>query len=291
MGMGAFQIGLQQGTQLAAVISMMENPLRGLGAAFMSVLSPVSILTIGLTALAAAGLQMVDWPKRASQALIFLADNLKAIAPYATTAAAALALIYAPSVIAGMVTLIAWMGRVSVAAISMGASFALANPATALVAGFAAAVIAANIFRDELNDIFGRDVVADVKNAVNWIVGAFVGGFNAAKVIWNEFPDVMNEIGALAMHNLMEQIRWGLRQMVLEVNMGLKSIGERFNITLPDLGNPNKLFRLRRAQRFQAGLPMPSQKSPQHSVMPRTQITSATCIPLSKVEHLPQRTS
>nr|WP_313597587.1 phage tail length tape measure family protein [Brucella intermedia] len=242
MGMGAFQIGLQQGTQLAAVISMMENPLRGLGAAFMSVISPVSLLTIGLVSLSAAGLQMVDWPKRASQALIFLADNLEAIAPYATTAAAALALIYAPSVIAGMVNLIAWMGRVSVAAISMGASFALANPATALVAGFAAAVIAANIFRDELNDIFGRDVVADVKNAVNWIVGAFVGGFNAAKVIWNEFPDVMNEIGALAMHNLMEQIRWGLRQMVLEVNMGLKSIGERFNITLPDLGNPNKLF-------------------------------------------------
>lgn len=242
MGMGAFQIGLQQGTQLAAVISMMENPLRGLGAAFMSVISPVSILTIGITALAAAGLQMVDWSKRASQALIFLADNLEAIAPYAATAAAALALIYAPSVIAGMVSLIAWMGRVSVAAIGMGASFALANPATALVAGFAAAVIAANIFRDELKDIFGRDIVADVKNAVNWIVGAFVGGFNAAKVIWNEFPDVMNEIGALAMHNLMEQIRWGLRQMVVEVNMGLKSIGDRFNITLPDLGNPNKLF-------------------------------------------------
>lgn len=242
MGMGAFQIGLQQGTQLAAVIGMMENPLRGLGAAFMSVISPVSLLTIGLVSLSAAGLQMVDWPKRASQALVLLADNLKAIAPYAATAAAALALIYAPSVIAGMVNLIAWMGRVSVAAISMGASFALANPATALVAGFAAAVIAANIFRDELNDIFGRDVVSDVKNAVNWIVGAFVGGFNAAKVIWNEFPDVMNEIGALAMHNLMEQIRWGLRQMVLEVNMGLKSIGERFNITLPDLGNPNKLF-------------------------------------------------
>lgn len=242
MGMGAFQIGLQQGTQLAAVISMMENPLRGLGAAFMSVISPVSLLTIGLVSLSAAGLQMVDWPKRTAQALIFLADNLKAIAPYAATAAAALALIYAPSVIAGMVNLIAWMGRVSVAAISMGASFALANPATALVAGFAAAVIAANIFRDELNDIFGRDVVSDVKKAVNWIVGAFVGGFNAAKVIWNEFPDVMNEIGALAMHNLMEQIRWGLRQMVLEVNMGLKSIGERFNITLPDLGNPNKLF-------------------------------------------------
>src|SRR5690606_20985512 len=78
MGMGAFQIGLQQGTQLAAVISMMENPLRGLGAAFMSVISPVSLLTIGLVSLSAAGLQMVDWPKRTAQALIFLADNLKA---------------------------------------------------------------------------------------------------------------------------------------------------------------------------------------------------------------------
>ncbi|MPR61283.1 phage tail length tape measure family protein [Brucella intermedia] len=207
MGMGAFQIGLQQGTQLAAVIGMMENPLRGLGTAFMSVISPVSLLTIGLVSLSAAGLQMVDWPKRASQALIFLADNLKAIARYAATAAGALALIYAPSVIAGMVNLIAWMGRVSVAAISMGASFALANPATALVAGFAAAVIAANIIRDELKGIFGRDIVADAKNAVNWIIGAFVGGFNGIKAVWGSLPAAIGDIVYSTAQNVVDGIQ------------------------------------------------------------------------------------
>lgn len=224
MGMGAFQIGLQQGTQLAAVISMMENPLRGLGAAFMSVISPVSILTIGLTALAAAGLQMVDWPKRASQVLIFLADNLKAIAPYATTAAAALALIYAPSVIAGMVNLIAWMGRVSVAAIGMGASFALANPATALVAGFAASVIAANIFRDELTKIIGFDIVGAAKSGVNSIVAVFVGSYNAIVNGWSALPGAFADLSIQIANNFLGGIQYMVRETVSLVNGMIISI-------------------------------------------------------------------
>lgn len=224
MGMGAFQIGLQQGTQLAAVISMMENPLRGLGAAFMSVISPVSLLTIGLVSLSAAGLQMVDWPKRASQALIFLADNLKAIAPYAATAAGALALIYAPSVIAGMVTLIAWMGRVSVAAISMGASFALANPATALVAGFAAAVIAANIFRDELTRIFGLDIVGAAKSGVNAIIGVFVGSYNAIVNGWSALPGAFADLSIQVANNFLGGIQYMVRETVSLVNGMIISI-------------------------------------------------------------------
>lgn len=224
MGMGAFQIGLQQGTQLAAVISMMENPLRGLGAAFMSVISPVSLLTIGLVSLSAAGLQMVDWPKRTAQALIFLADNLKAIAPYAATAAAALALIYAPSVIAGMVNLIAWMGRVSVAAISMGASFALANPATALVAGFAAAVIAANIFRDELTRIFGLDIVGAAKSGVNAIIGVFVGSYNAIVNGWSALPGAFADLSIQVANNFLGGIQYMVRETVSLVNGMIISI-------------------------------------------------------------------
>lgn len=224
MGMGAFQIGLQQGTQLAAVISMMENPLRGLGAAFMSVISPVSLLTIGLVSLSAAGLQMVDWPKRTAQALIFLADNLKAIAPYAATAAAALALIYAPSVIAGMVNLIAWMGRVSVAAISMGASFALANPVTALVAGFAAAVIAANIFRDELTRIFGLDIVGAAKSGVNAIIGVFVGSYNAIVKGWSALPEAFADLSIQVANNFLGGIQYMVRETVSLVNGMIISI-------------------------------------------------------------------
>ncbi|KAB2692546.1 phage tail length tape measure family protein [Brucella intermedia] len=234
MGMGAFQIGLQQGTQLAAVISMMENPLRGLGAAFMSVISPVSLLTIGLVSLSAAGLQLVDWPKRTAQALILLADNLKLIAPYAATAAAGLALIYAPAVIGGIVSLIAWLGRLSVAAVTTAATLAAANPGTALILGFSAAVIAANIFRDELKSIFGRDIVADAKNAVNWIIGAFVGGFNGIKEVWKSLPAAIGDIVYSTAQNVVD----GIQDMVQKAVDILNNLMNKYALWRSSIGQP-----------------------------------------------------
>ncbi len=57
MGMSPLQIALQQGTQLSAVIGSMESPVKGLAAAFMSVVSPVSLVTIGVVAAGAAAIQ------------------------------------------------------------------------------------------------------------------------------------------------------------------------------------------------------------------------------------------
>jgi hypothetical protein len=57
MGMNPLMIGLQQGTQLASVVSSMEKPVAGLASAFMSIVSPVSLITIGLTAGVAALIQ------------------------------------------------------------------------------------------------------------------------------------------------------------------------------------------------------------------------------------------
>lgn len=57
MGMSPLQIGLQQGTQLASVVSSMERPVQGLTAAFTSLVSPVSLFTIGAVAASAAAIQ------------------------------------------------------------------------------------------------------------------------------------------------------------------------------------------------------------------------------------------
>ncbi|MDW9823726.1 phage tail length tape measure family protein [Sinorhizobium meliloti] len=195
MGMGPLQIALQQGTQLAAVLSSMEKPVQGLGAAFLSVLSPVSLLTIGIVALAAAGLQMVDWTKLAQSALIALAGVLDTVAPYAVAAAAALSLLYAPAIIGGIISLIALLGRLVVQLGIVAGAFALANPAVAFAAGTAAAVAAANIFRDELEQILGFDIVKAAKDGVNYIIGAFVGAYHDIEFLWKQFPDV---IGAAA---------------------------------------------------------------------------------------------
>ncbi len=57
MGMNPLMIGLQQGMQMASVIGQMEQPIAGLAGAFASLVSPVSLVTIGLTAGAAALIQ------------------------------------------------------------------------------------------------------------------------------------------------------------------------------------------------------------------------------------------
>lgn len=93
MGMNPLLIALQQGTQLAAVMNSMEAPLKGLANAFKQIINPVSLLSIGLTALAVVGLQMVDWTGLAQSALNglsfimdgiasgfeFLADNVEVL--------------------------------------------------------------------------------------------------------------------------------------------------------------------------------------------------------------------
>ena len=50
MGMHPLMIGLQQGTQLASVLATMERPVAGLAAAFASIISPVTLVTVGLVA-------------------------------------------------------------------------------------------------------------------------------------------------------------------------------------------------------------------------------------------------
>lgn len=59
MGMDPLQIALQQGTQLSAVLGPMGTTgvVKGLAAAFMSIVSPVSLITIGVIAAGAAGIQ------------------------------------------------------------------------------------------------------------------------------------------------------------------------------------------------------------------------------------------
>ena len=59
MGQNPLTVALQQGTQLAAVLGPMgaTGAARGLGAALASVLSPMSLLTIGAIALGVAGVQ------------------------------------------------------------------------------------------------------------------------------------------------------------------------------------------------------------------------------------------
>ncbi|TCV66276.1 phage tail length tape measure family protein [Neorhizobium sp. S3-V5DH] len=257
MAMNPLQIALQQGTQISAVLGPMgaAGAVKALGAAFLSVLSPVSLLVIGLTALAAWGLQTVNWSKLAATALTGLANILDEIAPYAVAAAGALALIYAPALIGGVIQLIALLGRLATAAMGLAVAFAAANPATAFVLGITAAVAAANIFRDELSQIFGRDIVADAKNAVNFIIGAFVGGYEGVKAAWSKLPAALGDIvmstanAVIAgVENMINSVTSAINGYIQSVNSMMQSlpfgvgegvsIGTIGSVSLGRVGNP-----------------------------------------------------
>ncbi|OOG61991.1 phage tail tape-measure protein [Sinorhizobium sp. A49] len=234
MGMGPMQIALQQGTQLAAVLSTMESPVKGLGQAFLSVISPVSLVTIGIIALVAALLQFVNWSKLAQSTLNALADVLEPIAPYALAAAAALALIYAPAIVGGIVSLIALLGRLVVQLGIVAGAFALANPVVAFVAGIAAAVAAANIFREELTQMLGRDIVADAKNGVNAVIGAFVGGFAAIKAVWGKLPDAIGDF----VYSTADRVISGIESMVQKAVDGLNNLINKYALWMQSIGQP-----------------------------------------------------
>ena len=234
MSMNPMQIALQQGTQLVGVLGSMERPLAGLASAFMSLLSPLSLVTIGLVALAASGLQMVDWPKLAAWALRELADILEMIAPYAVAAAAAIALLYAPAIIGGIISLIAWLGRLVVQLGIVAAAFIAANPVVAFIAGLTLAVAAANIFRDELEQIFGFDIVKAAKDGVNAVIGAFVGGYEALKAVWEKLPAALGDI----VYSTAQKVIDGIESMVQKAIDGLNNLTNKYALWTASIGKP-----------------------------------------------------
>ncbi|TKT45309.1 hypothetical protein [Rhizobium sp. LC145] len=230
-GMNAGIIGLQQGLQIAQVAMMSTDGFaKTLAASFAAMLAPITFLSIGLTALVALLIQLVPWTKLAASALTGLADILDEVAPYAVAAAAALALLYAPTIIGGIISLIAWLGRLVTQLGMLAAAFALANPALAFIAGLTAAVAAAVIFRDELATIFGRDIVADAKRGANLVIGSFVAAYEDIKFVWNNFGNIIGK----AIEGAVNAVIRGVNEMVKQAATGIDALIGYANSALPE---------------------------------------------------------
>lgn len=239
-GMHPVLIALQQGTQIAgqmeAAMQAGGSATAVLGTALRSLLSPVTFITIGLVALVAAGLQMVDWAGLAASVVRGLASILEEIAPYAAAAAAGLALLYAPTIVGGIVQIIALLGRMAVTAVTAAAAMAAANPLGAFVLGISAAVVAANIFRDELAGIFDRDIVVDAKNGVNFVIAAFVGAFNGIKATWSLLPGVVGDITTRAVNAHIAGIETMINTAIKGINKVIE-FARSAGVNLSTIGN------------------------------------------------------
>lgn len=192
MGMNPMTIALQQGTQLSAILNNMGNPLKGLAQAFIQIINPVALLSIGITALIAALIQMVDWSKvwdGASDLLVkglrFLKDNID-IVTKALVALMAVGIITHFWGIAGAVgTVIAAVGKLVIALAPIAAT---TSAVIALAYGFYK-------LGEAIGNFAGFDFLTGIKDTINMMITMFMNGL---KVIKNAFSVFWNDLKAMA---------------------------------------------------------------------------------------------
>lgn len=259
-GMSPLLIGLQQGAQISAVFSQevggrgLGGALRGLGGAFLSILSPLSLIIIAMTSFLALGFQLIDWTGVARSALLFVADNMELLTNATLIAAGTLALIYAPTIIAGIGTLSVWIGVTLFGAIQKATwaliAFSVMNPFGAFVAGLAVAIAAALYFSDKIQQYFGVDIIGSVKSAINFIIGGMVGAYRTIVKTWDMLPAALGDAIFQTANNVIAGVEWmvntsikGLNRLLNASNgilgkLGGAALGQVGQISFGRVGNP-----------------------------------------------------
>lgn len=250
MGMNPLIIGLQQGTQLSAVFAQSGGSMAAvLSGAFRQIASAQALMTIGLVAGVAALVQMVDWAKLAQATLTGLADILPAVATAAAYLGTVLALAFTPQILSAILTAISYIGtslvQAVVAATQAMVAFSLANPFAAFVIAVGLAVAAIWTFNDDLTRILGINVLATVKRAANYVIGAFVGAFHDIQFVWNNFPAIIGSAAIGATNVVIRSINWllekgtaGINSLIGLANQGLNKLGisSIATVNAPQLG-------------------------------------------------------
>jgi len=145
------QIALQQGTQLAAVFSQsgggLGAALKQVGLAFMQVLSPLSLFTIGAVAAVAAIVQNIDWMKVLNQTIIIVSGYLQSLIStlqqypgVLAAVGAALLVAFGPASLTAVYSLTTAIGVGLFSAVSSVFTLILANPITAAIMAIAAGI-------------------------------------------------------------------------------------------------------------------------------------------------------
>ena len=148
-------------------------------------------LTTNLTAFIGQMDQATGASQRISDAIMLLANNIDVIARVAAVAGVALLTAFAPALLASMASGFVALGTAGVAAISAITAAIAANPIGAIAVALTTAVTAAYLFRDEIKQAIGVDVIGIVKTAANYIIGSFVAAYEDIKFVWGNFGNIM----------------------------------------------------------------------------------------------------
>lgn len=160
-----------------------------------------------------------------ARGLASLVSALPTVAEYAAVAAGSLALLAAPSILAGVASLAVAIGSKLVGSLLTLEAVIMANPLGALAVAIAAAVTAVYHFRDEIRQAIGVDVVQVAKRAGNLLIGSFVGAYKQIEFVWNNFAGVMGAavVGAVnasirAINGLIQGAANGVDWLIEKIN-------------------------------------------------------------------------
>ncbi len=139
---------------------------------------------------------------------------------------------FGPTALAAVTTLSTAIGSTMVGAVRALSVAMMANPLGLLVGAIAAVVAAVYLFRDEISNVIGTDVLQLIKDATNSILGAFVGAFKAIGVVWAKLPQVLGDIVLSTVNKVIE----GIETMINKSISGINSLIELANAALDKIG-------------------------------------------------------
>lgn len=250
MGMNPIMIALQQGTQIAGQMEMAlmggQSAVTVLGDAFKSLLGPIAMASIGLTAISAALLQAVDWSKVAKFTLDSLATAIDHVGEYAIYGAAGLAVLYAPSILAGLAAVSKGIIAMGVSMAKTAAIFLISNPVLLFGSALAGTVTLLHKFSKEVEQTIGIDVIGHVRKAANFILNSFVAAYEDIKFVWKNFTPVIGTaiIGAanIAIRQLNEMTQAATDSLNGLIRLANKvpgvNIAESEGVSVPEIENP-----------------------------------------------------
>lgn len=137
----------------------------------------------------------------------------------------ALLVAFGPSILSAIAFGFGYLGTAGVAAIRAIGVAVAANPLGAIATAVAGAIVAVYHFRDEIRTALGEETIAMAKTAINFMVGAFVAGFETIKFTFLNLPSILGE----AMFGAVNAVIAGVNQMVSQVKAGINGLIEAIN--------------------------------------------------------------
>ncbi|WP_374900902.1 phage tail tape measure protein [Brucella endophytica] len=138
-------------------------------------------------------------------AMKFTADNMGRLVGVVKVVGAALLVAFAPTILSMMAAGFVAIGTAGVAAFTAITVAIAANPLGAILVAITTIITALYVFRDDIKEVFGVDVVATAKGAANAVIGAFVGGYHVVMEQWRNLPTLFSALGKQAYNSLVSE--------------------------------------------------------------------------------------